>query len=523
MHTSQRARAPRLLLSAFCLLLSACSTSASPATPTAPYSAPFIIVTRDPNAAIPTPLEAATATEPIPPSETPPPAPTATPFVPTREPLVTPQPASSLTRPFYVLYATVDYDNHHVSVDEGISYPNQTGVTLNELVLAVEPMLYNNAFLLASISVNGAPVTNYALAAHRLTIPLSPPLPPNGQANLVIQYELNVPVKQKGNTFGWLSYQTNLTDWYPFVVPYDAASGWVLHDFMPWGEHLVYDSADFEVNLRFTDAASAPVVAAPALAESNGEWTRYRLDGARTFALSMSRDYLVTESAVRSVVTRSYYFEGHENAGAKLSYLATQVVGLFDPLFAPYPYPVINVIESDYNDGQEYDGLAFLSSAFYADYDGTSQNDLVVLGMHEMTHNWWFGLVGSDQAMEPWLDEALSVYSERIFFEYTNPGIVNWWWQWRVNYFKPYGYVDMTIYQPASFDSYVNGVYRNGALFLEDLRVRIGDQAFYAFLKDYAGQMSHRRATADDFFRILRLHTSKDISDLIAAYFQTQR
>lgn len=62
MHTSQRARAPRLLLSAFCLLLSACSTSASPATPTAPYSAPFIIVTRDPNAAIPTPLEAATAT-----------------------------------------------------------------------------------------------------------------------------------------------------------------------------------------------------------------------------------------------------------------------------------------------------------------------------------------------------------------------------------------------------------------------------------------------------------------------------
>ncbi|OQY85665.1 MAG: hypothetical protein B6D40_02890, partial [Anaerolineae bacterium UTCFX3] len=165
---------------------------------------------------------------------------------------------------------------------------------------------------------------------------------------------------------------------------------------MPWGEHLVYDSADFEVNIRFTDAASAPVVAAPALAESNGEWTRYRLDGARTFALSMSRDYLVTESAVRSVTTRSYYFAGHENAGAKLSYLATQVVGLFDPLFAPYPYPVINVIESDYNDGQEYDGLAFLSSAFYADYDGTSQNDLVVLGMHEMTHNWWFGLVGSD-------------------------------------------------------------------------------------------------------------------------------
>ena len=56
-------------------------------------------------------------------------------------------------------------------------------------------------------------------------------------------------------------------------------------------------------------------------------------------------------------------------------------------------------------------------------------------------------------------------------------------------------------------------------LFDEDLRVRMGDEAFYKFIKDYAGQMSHRRATANDFFRIARSHTSADISDLIAAYF----
>ena len=31
--------------------------------------------------------------------------------------------------------------------------------------------------------------------------------------------------------------------------------------------------------------------------------------------------------------------------------------------------------------------------------------------------------------------------------------------------------------------------------------------------------MSHRRATADDFFTILRQHTSVDIFDLLTAYF----
>ena len=503
------------------LILSSCSpTPSSLATPTAPHGMPFFIVTRNPNALPQTPIGLDTPT----PTALPTDAPTLTPSpipptsaIPSVETPATP--ISSSARPYYLIYATIDYDNHHVLVDEAIAYPNRTGVTLNELVLAVEPMLYANAFLLTSISVNGVASTNYSLESHRLTIPLASPLPSGGQVNLLIQFELNVPVKQKGNTFGWLDYQTNLTEWYPFVVPFDPSKGWLLYDFMPWGEHLTYDSADFEVNLRFTDPSSAPIIAAPALPDPVGEWTRYTLNGARTFALSMSREFLVAESAVGSVEVRSYYFAGHEDAGAKLSYVATQVVGLFDPLIAPYPYPVINVVELDYNDGMEFDGLCFLSSTFYDGYDGTSQNNLIVLGSHEMMHNWWFGLVGNDQAMEPWLDEALSVYSERIFFEYTNPGIVDWWWRFRVNYFKPRGYVDSTIYNSGNFRDYTDAVYFNGATFLEDLRVRIGDQAFFAFIKDYAGQMSYRRATSDDFFRILRDHTTKDISDLVAAYF----
>jgi len=122
--------------------------------------------------------------------------------------------------------------------------------------------------------------------------------------------------------------------------------------------------------------------------------------------------------------------------------------------------------------------------------------------------------------MEPWLDEAMALYSERIFYEFTNPTLVDWWWQFRVNYFGPNGWVDTTIYDGGTFRHYTNAVYLNGATFIEDLRVRMGDDAFYKFIKDYAAQMSYRRATANDFFRIVREHTSADISDLITKYFQ---
>jgi len=523
MKRTQRSpkRPLQLLLAAVAGMLLVSCIPIPGAAPTSPFRAPFAIPAGGAGAAPATPAEIPTGTSTTSPPDIP--SPTLEPRIEISPVVSTPElpPPASGTRPSYVLYATVDYDNHHVAVDQAITYPNQTGISLGELVLAVEPMLYANAFSLSSLSVNGIDNTGYSLVSHRLSVPLSQPLPPGGQVTLVLEYDLNIPIKQKTNTFGWLSSQTNLTDWYPFVVPYDPSAGWLLHDFMPYGEHLVYDAADFEVNLRFADPASAPMVAAPALPEVNGEWTRYRLGAARTFALSMSRDFLLSESAVGSVVVRSYYFAGHEDAGVKMMSVGTQVIGLFEPVFAPYPYPVINVVELEYNDGQEYDGLCFLSSNFYDTYDGGSKNNLVTIGVHEMAHNWWFGLVGNDQAFEPWLDEAMALYSERIFYEYTNPGLVDWWWQFRVNYFGPNGWVDSSIYNNVSFRDYTNSVYLNGATFIEDVRMRIGDQAFYAFLQDYAAQMSHRRATTADFFAILRSHTPKDISDLISAYFST--
>ena len=145
----------------------------------------------------------------------------------------------------------------------------------------------------------------------------------------------------------------------------------------------------------------------------------------------------------------------------------------------------------------------------------------MTIGVHEIAHQWWFGLVGNDQALEPWLDEAMALYSERIFYEFTNAGsYLDWWWDFRVNYFNPGGYVDTTIYNGGALRPYTNAVYLNGAYFMEAFRTRLGDDDFYRFLKDYAARFSRGRATSYDFFAVARQHTNKDLSDLLAKYFQ---
>ncbi len=109
--------------------------------------------------------------------------------------------------------------------------------------------------------------------------------------------------------------------------------------------------------------------------------------------------------------------------------------------------------------------------------------------------------------------------AKEIFYEYNYPRYGDWWWQYRVDYFGASGYVDTTIYNGGSFRTYTNAVYLNGAHFLEDLRVRMGDDDFFRFLKDYAARYSRGRATSYDFFDVVRQNTTADISDLMMEYF----
>lgn len=380
--------------------------------------------------------------------------------------------------------------------------------------MAVEPN-HHGGFNLENVLLNGSAL-NYDMNGHRLTVYLPQPLAPGTQVALAMRFHVSIPAKAKDHPYGYDVDQVNLTDWFPFVAPY--SNGWVLHDDYYLGEHLVQDAADFEVNVRAMEGNIT--VAASGVGEPNNEWTRYRLFGARTFALSASDQFQFVEATAGAAVIRAYYYPGYETEGLAILNAAVRAVGLFESLFGPYPYGSLSVAQSDLNDGQEFDGLVFLATKFYNEYDGTARSNLVAIGVHEIAHQWWYGLVGNDSATEPWLDEALSVYSEALFYEYIYPNSYDWWWQWRVNYFGPSGYVDATIYEAPTFRAYVNASYLNGANFLEALNYRMGDDAFFAFLRDYASRYGRGRATAYDFFAVARQNTTADISDLMRAYFR---
>ena len=461
------------------------------------------------------------------PSATNTPIPSATRPAPTALPVPSATPAApALLLPQYTLDASLDYEAKTLSVKQDIDYPNTSGGPIADMLLAVESNLIPGVFSLSALSQDNQPVNNYSMTGQRLAWKLPAPLPAGAKTHLHLEYQLNLPQAQQGNPnvvrpqiFGVTARQVNLTDWYPMVLPFEAGSGWRLAD--PWfyGEHLVYPLANFDVTLRFKDAANAPAVAASAAAQPVEGGARYVLERGRDFALSMGRQMQVKSAQVDGVTVTSYYYSGSEAAGQAVLDATSLALKTYGALFGPYPHKTLAAVQGDFNDGMEFDGLYYLSNSFYNLYDGTPNNYLPMVAAHETSHQWWWGRVASDQARNPWLDEALASYSEKIFYEKNYPDSVKWWWSVRIDFYQPSGKIDGDVPSYAGFAPYTNTVYKQGAHFFEDLRQALGDQAFFAFLKDYATQMDGKIAAPADFFRILKLHSTADLSALLTKYF----
>jgi hypothetical protein len=456
-------------------------------------------------------------------------------FTPTETP--TPTPVPGPTRPQYTMDVQFNYSNKTALVNETIVHTNNSTDTLDSLVLAVEATC-TRSFTLNSLSVDGTPVTNYTSdfqnvepsISHRLKIPLSQPLAPNGQVTVQINFGLDLPVvgnfsdenSRCSQIYGYTAQQVNLVDWYPFVVPYITGKGWVLHNPWYYGEHLTYEAADFDVTVTFTDG-STPVIASSGAEVDSGTATshRFQLEAGRTFALSFGTEYRVVSTMVGDVTLYSYYFPPYEVSANAVLQATAQSFEIYSQRFGPYPHRTLSVVQGDFNDGMEYSALYYHSKGIYNNYDGTLTNHLTAVSVHETAHQWWFEQVANDQGFEPWLDESLATYSEIVYYETVQPeALTTWWWTYRFDPYVPLNSVDSRIYEGKGQRPYWNKIYLNGAHFLQDLRARIGDEAFFAFIQDYLVQMRGRIATTDDFFRILRTHTSADISDLITQYFQ---
>ncbi len=419
--------------------------------------------------------------------------------------------------PAYDLDLDVDYARGTFEGQVDVHYENRTSVSLPEIVFR----LYANAsnhygdaeLVVTSTRVDGQETAAASGAdATVLRVPLANPLVPNAAVDVALQFRgraSHLRTNALWTDYGFLARTASmmtLTAFYPVVAPYSEAEGWATDPVADNGDALFADASTYQLDLEVdSDVTVVPVPDDRRVLPNGRLCCTLRRQAARDLSLVLlggSRQPL--ESTRNGLTVRCWFSSGHEGVAAATLELAAASAELYATLFGNLPWPVVDIVEAPlgFAAGVEFAGL-FLVSNMYGKMPVSPYFEIVVT--HELAHQWFYAAVGNDPHDEPWLDEALATFASSLALRaaVSDSAAEAMRAEWlSVFALERLGYPELGLANPSDEYpdtlTYLAFVYYGGALAFDELRLALGDEAFFATLADYYHRYTASIATAKD-------------------------
>ena len=423
---------------------------------------------------------------------------------------------NELPRTKYDLYLWYDYSLGILNVDYKVTYFNATSQDL-ERIPFVLPFKSVHEFKIGEIFINHESQPAFEINNNALIVTLLQPLRIGKSVSISFTYSITIP--DIGGVLGRKNQQINLADFYPMVPPYSVVDGWIMHEPGTVGEYLVYELSDFNLELSTNAPEDINFFSNSPIKKSDDVY-RISAENYRNVVISMCTACTRIEKDYGDFTVIGSFDSQDESIGQDAINIIAKALSFFSELFGvDYPHSEMTIIEADFPDGMEYDGLFFLSKDYFDHYNKSFKNYLSLLIVHETAHQWWFGLVANDQASEPWLDEALATYSEYLFLEEFYPELLSWWWDFRINSYNPTGSIDSDIYGFDRVRPYINAVYLRGAVFIHELRTLLTDDVFFLCLRQYTEVYQGMVSNAAAFKNIFLPELTPEVAGLLEKFF----
>ena len=429
-------------------------------------------------------------------------------------------PAGQIPRtfPHYAFDIRLDYAGHRLDATMQVSVPNTFGEPISNILFNVPAAHTPGVLELHGVSIDDRPIT-YDFSGTTLTIDLPAPLRPGETITLTMDFSVNIPPLSAesfaGANLAFTADATNVGYWYPLLAPYRRELGWLSVPWYPIGDPFATDTADYTATI--TTDPGLTIVSGGNMSRAGGVW-RVDLPRARTFAFIASPNYHETTATLGGVTYSIYTFAQHAYIVPAALSIIVRAKWLYTWLYGPYPYSTLRTAEVTGPWSMEFSGFFTLGETEYDSYDGTDRNRLFRFAPHEVSHQWWYSVVGDDQTREPWLDEGIARFNELRFYEAYAPQDVQWWWDQVVGYGQPTRAVNSALSDFQSHSSYLTNVYNQGAMFLDALRTAMGQAAFDAFMRDLYRRGSFNTITTQDFLSVFTAHAEIDLGPIIRRY-----
>jgi hypothetical protein len=300
-----------------------------------------------------------------------------------------------------------------------------------------------------------------------------------------IAFDVTMTAPDRTDRFGRSGVYSFFGNALPVLAVRDAA-GWHLEPDVGIGESYYTLAADFAVRLDHPAAVQVPATGVTSTVRRGKQVSTVSIaKQVRDFAWAAGpfKQSLVTSPG--GVKVRTWWTDVVTTAA--VTDARTEGVAAIDDFgkrFGQYPYGEVDLVLNDKWEsfsGMEYPGFVLLIAP------PTEEGPVV----HELAHQWWYGIVGNNEYADPWLDESFATYATDLHTGDTAeacwPGQVAVSLTNDMGYWKTYG---------SGWGQYV---YIYGACMLHDLERVLGTSAMAKMIRGYIESHWYGISTVTDF------------------------
>jgi hypothetical protein len=346
----------------------------------------------------------------------------------------------------YTLHAVLDVAQHTVHGDGTIAWRNRSSVAIHELWLHLYLNAFKNertVFLRAPVASGRgtAPVADWGYIDVRklvvremdgvdlwpgadktspgdpedetdIRVPLPRAVPPGESITLETAWDARLPsIVERTGHFGDFHM---VAQWFPKIARLEPSGEWRHFPFY----HLSEFYADFGTYDVTIDVPAGVVVGATgtrvsASKENGREIVRYRQGDVHDFAWAAWSQFREKNVEAEGVKIRMLYPPGYDGVAERGIAAATFGLKYFGKQYGRYPYPVLTIVHPPHGateaGGMEYPTLITTGGAWYSP---PFVRDIEAVTVHELGHQWFYGLVATDEQSSPFLDEGLNSFAE---------------------------------------------------------------------------------------------------------------
>ena len=422
----------------------------------------------------------------------------------------------TLDRVFYHLYFNAFQPGSQMDL-RNLNLPDADDRVANRISqLAEHEMGY---LLVNNLEREGSGVS-YETVGTILEVSLDEPLLPGDSTVFIMDWEAQVPLQiRRSGRDNAEGVEFSMAQWYPKLAEYDY-QGWHANPYIGREFHGVWGDFDVTINIDSkyvvggTGYLQNPEAIGYGYAPEPGsrpETLSYHFvaPNVHDFVWAADPDYAHDTLRRADGTTMHFFYQPGEETTENWQRLPTIMDAAFAYIndhYGPYPYKQYSFIQGG-DGGMEYPMATLITGQ-------RNLNSLVGVSVHELMHTWYQMLMATNESLYAWMDEGFTSWaSSEVMNHLRAEGLLegevadnpHQRTYESLRSFRRSGMQEpLSVHADhfATNSAYGVASYVNGAVFLEQLRYIIGQEAFACTLQRYYHDWRFKHPNPNDFIRV---------------------